>query len=119
MTSWLDDYTRSRAIGVVPYTIDSKIGRSDSIDKSKITIMTVSGSPTLLPPSPLGRRNYIKIENTGGVDVAIVTSASGIASEGFVIASGGGTWEDNTTSVFYIVSTGADSTVQVYERASR
>lgn len=120
MPSWTDDYTRSRAIGVVPYAINDKIGRpDDKLDKAKITVMTVSGTADLLPIAPLGRRSFIKITNTGGVDVAILTSSGMAAIDGFVVDANGGTWEDYTNATFYVVSTGADSTVQVYERASR
>lgn len=119
MSSWTDDYTRSRTIGSIPYAIDDIIGRKENKDSVATTVMTVSGTPDLLPPSPLGRRDYIKVVNEGSVDVAIVTSASGLPANGLLIAASGGNWEDNTNATFYIVSTGANSEVRVYERASR
>ena len=102
------------------YEVDDKIGRADGgIDKTAITdIIASSGVATLLPASPLGRRDYIKITNTGGVDVEVSnTTATGVA--GVTVSASGGTWEENASGPFYIKSTGADSAVTVYERSSR
>lgn len=101
-------------------SMDDKIGRSDSRDRVQTTSMTVtSGVHQLVPPTPLGRRNHIKIKNEGAVDVAIVT-ASGVAhASGYIVDASGGTFEDYTDAPLYIVSTGASSNVRVYERSER
>ena len=119
MASWTDDYTRSRTIGDIPYEIDDIIGRQSGVDTATTTAIVASGTVTLLPETPLGRRNYIQVVNTGAVDIAIVTSISGVAADGIVVASSGGTWEDSTSAPLYVVSTGANSAVTVYERATR
>ena len=113
-----DDQAKYRATGVIPYDLDDIIGRQKRIDKVATTSMTVSGTPALLPENPLPRRDYISVVNTGGTDVAIVTTSGGSASEGYIISASGGTWYDETNAKFYIVSTGANSTVRVYERAT-
>jgi hypothetical protein len=117
MATWTDDYTRSRQIGSVPFTLDSTIGRKDGSDRVKTTSMTVSGTPSLLPSEPLGRRSYIEVTNIGAVDVAIVTTSTGVASDGILVSASGGVWSDSVSASLYIVSTGADSEVRVYERA--
>ena len=117
MAEWRDDYTRSRAVGVVPYDIDDKIGRADGgIDKSVVTDIVASGTVTLLPESPLGRRDYISIVNTGAVDVEVFSDPTG---SGITVAASGGVWEMSASGSFYIKSTGADSTVTVLEKSSR
>lgn len=114
---YTDDKAKYRTVGVVPYDIDDRIGRDDGgIDKTAITNITASGVITLLPASPLGRRNYISVKNTGSVDVEIFNSTT---SSGITVAASGGTWEENASGSFYIKSTGADSAVTVYERSSR
>ena len=114
-----EDYTKYRAQGVIPYAVEDLIGRNDSNDKAQTTGMTVSGTADLLPPNPLGRRNYIKVKNEGAVDVAI-TTATGVAhADGIIVDANGGEWEDSTDAILYIVSTGADSNVRVYERSSK
>ena len=101
------------------YEIDDKIGRSNSTDKIQTTAMTVTSGHQLVPPSPLGRRSYIKIKNEGSVDVAVV-AASGVAHAlGYIVDADGGEFEDNTDAQMYIVSTGAGSDVRVYEKAER
>lgn len=93
-----------------------KIGRSDSIDRIKTSLITASGTETMIPV--MGRRNYIKITNVGGAVVEVGGSAL-VSGTGFQIAASGGTWEDTTDAPIYIVSTGADSELRVYERATR
>ena len=119
MADWTDDYTRSRTIGVVPYAVDDMIGRSDKVDKVMTTSMSVSGTVVRLPTNPLGRRNYIKVTNEGGVNVAILPASGTALAEGVIVSSGGESWEETTNADLYIVSTGAASTVTVYERASK
>ena len=96
----------------------NKIGRTDSIDRIKVSRLTASGTPTMIPV--MGRRNYIKVFNKGGVIIEIgdstLTTSGG---NGLPLAATSGTWEDNTDAPIYIVSTGADSSVIVYERATR
>jgi hypothetical protein len=117
MPSKEDDYTRYRTPGVIPYTIEAKIGRSDSKDKIAITDMTtVSGAYELLPSSPLGRRDHIAVQNKGPADVMIVT-ASG-STDGFTLATDD-VFEDSTDAIFYVYSSAGSSTIQVYERSSR
>jgi hypothetical protein len=118
MSSWTDDYTRSRTIGSIPYTINDIMGRKEKIDSVRTSSVTASGSVTLLPEVPLARRDYIKVTNEGAVDVAILSTISGTASDGILIAANGGSWDDSTNAPLYIVSTGANSEVRVYERAS-
>lgn len=96
----------------------NKIGRTDSTDKVKTSVLTASGTATMVPT--MGRRSYIKITNVGGVPVAIgsdVLTTSG--TNGFLLPATTGTWEDWTDAPIYIASTGADSEVRVYERATR
>ncbi len=120
MADWRDnDYTRNRNTGVTPYAIEDIIGRSDSLDKINITVMTVSGTASLLPASPLGRRNYIKIKNLdGSTSVSVLPSSSTTFSGGYIVAAGG-EWDDNTDAIFYITTLAGSVSVQVYERASR
>ena len=101
------------------YEINDKIGRSDSRDRVQTSVMTVTSGHQLVPPSPLGRRSYIKIQNEGLVDVAVV-AASGIAhASGYIIKATTGEFEDNTDAPLYIVSTAGASNVRVYEKAER
>lgn len=113
------DYTKYRAQGVIPYAVEDLIGRGEGVDVTQTTVMTVSGSVSSLPPTPLGRRNYIQVKNIGTTDVAIVTSTGTAHTSGMIVTASGGTWEENTDSPLYIVSTGADSEVRVYERSER
>ncbi|HLD90962.1 MAG TPA: hypothetical protein VI911_08120 [Patescibacteria group bacterium] len=120
MASWTDDYTRSRAVGVPPpYEIEDIIGRRDNYDKIVTSTITVSGTPTLLPATPLHNRNYVKVINIGTVDVSIITASGVSAADGILVAGSGGEWEDVTNAPLYIVSTGLDSEVRVYERYTR
>jgi hypothetical protein len=121
MPSWTDDYTRSRAIGVPPpYEIDDMIGRRDNYSKVVTSSMTVtSGTATLLPTNPLLNRTYIKVINTGSFDVAIMYTSGTLAASGLLVAGSGGEWEDTTSAPLYIISTGEDSEVRVYERSTR
>lgn len=114
-----EDYTKYRAQGVIPYEINDIIGRRDQMDTAQTSVMIVSSTASLLPESPLGRRDYIKVKNIGATDVSIVTASGMTASSGIIVDATGGEWEDNTDAVLYIISTGADSEVRVYERASR
>ena len=114
-----EDYTKYRAQGVIPYEIDDVIGRKGWIDTAQTTLMVVSGTADRLPPSPLGRRNYIYVKNEGSVDVAITTATGTTHSGGMIVSANGGEWSDSTDSPLYIVSTGANSEVRVYERATR
>lgn len=120
MTDYRDnDYTKNRATGVTPYSIDDVIGRSDSRDAINVTVITVSGIASLLPPSPLGRRNYIKIKNLdGSTEVSVLPSSDTTFSGGYIVAAGG-EWEDNTDATFYITTLAGTVNVQVYERASK
>ena len=112
---YTDDKAKYRTVGVVPYAVEDRIGRTDSRDSVLMTPMTVSGTADLLPQSPMGRRNYIKVHNRGPatIDIRTETTVSGIQ-----VASGD-TWEENTDGTFYIISTGAASAVIVYERSTR
>ena len=116
--SYTDDKSKYRS-GVVTYTVEDRIGRSDANDKVQTSSYTTSGTVTLLPESPLGRRNHIKVTNVGSVNVAILTASGQAVAEGYIVAASGGTWEDDTDGTFYIVSTGADSEVTIYERATK
>lgn len=104
------------------YTIDDKIGRRDSRDVIQFSVITVSsGSASLLPTSPLGRRNFIRIENLDGSDsVYLLAKADdAYATDGYEVAHGQ-EWEENTDAPLYIISTVSGTvSVQVYERASR
>jgi len=120
MADWRDnDYTKNRNTGVTPYEIDDLIGREDSRDKVNTTFITVSGTASLLPPLPLGRRNYIKVKNLdGSTSVSILDSADTTYSGGYILVAGG-EWEDNTDAVLYITTLAGSVNVQVYERSSR
>lgn len=114
-----EDYTKYRAQGVIPYAIEDLIGRGEGVDKTQTTLMVVSGTLSLLPASPLGRRDYIHVRNEGSVDVSITTATGTTHSGGMIVSANGGEWSDNTDSLLYIVSTGAASEVRVYERSER
>lgn len=104
------------------YTIDDKIGRRDSRDVVQFSVITVSsGSASLLPTSPLGRRNFIRIENLDGSDSVylLADSADNYATNGYKIEHGK-TWSENTDAPLYIISAVSGTvSVQVYERATR
>lgn len=104
------------------YTIDDKIGRSDSRDIIQLSVIAVvSGTASLLPPSPLGRRNFIRIKNLDNTNsVYLLANADdAYVTEGYEIPHGG-EWEENTDAPLYIISTVSGTTsVQVYERAAR
>ena len=95
----VDKYTDDKAkyrSGEVTYTIEDKIGRADGgIDKTVTTYMVVSGTMDLLPLSPLGRRDYINVVNSGAVIVEVFTS---LTSSGISIAASGDSWEDSSSS---------------------
>lgn len=104
------------------YTIDDKMGRSDSRDIIQLSVMAVvSGTASLLPSSPLGRRNFIRIKNLDNTNsVYLLADADdAYATEGYEIPHGE-EWEENTDVSLYIISTASGTTsVQVYERAAR
>jgi len=102
------------------YTIDQIIGRRNSTDTVRTTAMTVTATPSLLPASPLGRRDYIKVKNMGGVNNVAITTASGQNfSAGYPIGVSGGEWEAYTDGVLYIVTASGVSDVRVFERSQR
>jgi len=105
-----------------PYEIDDKIGRSDSIDIVKFSIVTVSsGSASLLPTSPLGRRNFIRIKNLDNANsiYLLYNADDSYATEGYEVPYGE-EWEENTDAPLYAISTVSGTvSVQVYERAAR
>jgi len=83
-----DDYTRYRAVGVIPYEIEDKLGRVDSVDKVVTTSMTIGTTATKLTDNPLGRRNFIRIKNTDGANNVYILTASGTTySGGYPIAA--------------------------------
>jgi len=113
-----DDYTRYRTPGVIPYTIEAKIGRSDSKDKIATTSMTIGTTANRLPVSPLGRRNFIRVKNMDALnDVAILT-ASGVYADGYPVPAGG-SWEESTDAPLWIVTASGTADVEVYERSER
>jgi hypothetical protein len=101
------------------YNVDDKIGRNDWQDRAVVTTVSATSSVALLPATPLGRRTYIKVKNEGGVDVEILTAADQSSGDGYIVDANGGEWEETTDATLYIVSTGADSNVRVYERATK
>ena len=101
------------------YDLDNKIGRKFKIDTAKTSTITVSGVVTALPEVTLGRRDYIKVINVGGVGVEILSSASQSVGEGYPVASSGGEFIVETNAPLYVVSTGAASELRIYERASK
>ena len=101
------------------YTIDDKIGRSDSRDIVRFSDMVVTTTPSLVPASPLGRRNYIFIKNEDSLIDVYVRTASGIGSSAYVLSAGTGTWEEYTDGTFYISTVSGSADVIVYERATR
>jgi len=121
-----NDYTKYRAnqwattwSGSVP-AVEDKIGRSDSVDTIVTTTMiTVSGVASLLPPSPLGRRSFIRIKNLDGSNSVSVLSSEATTFSGGYIVPAGGEWEENTDAVLYITTLAGSIDVQVYERSSR
>lgn len=117
----VDSYKDDKSIYRTPggeYAIDDKIGRSDSKDKIAVTNMSVSSTAAPLPTSPLGRRNFIRVKNTDLVDSVAILTASGVYSDGFPVAAGE-SWEESTDADFWIVASGGNIDVEVYERSSR
>ena len=112
-----NDFGNPRTTAGPSYTIDDKIGRKDSRDIVQSGVMTVSGTPSLLPPNPLGRRNFIRIRNIGGASVYIM-SDSDITTSGCEVPTGE-EWEENTDAALYISTAAGTVNVQVYERAAR
>ncbi len=112
------DYTKYRTVDREnpPYQIDDIIGRSDKTDRIATTAMTASTTFSMVPPSPLGRRSYLKVTNTGAVDVYL--TSSGVATaDGYKLAAGVD-FEDATDAVFYISTVSGTSTVNIYEKAT-
>lgn len=101
------------------YDIDAKIGKKFKIDTVKTSSITVSGTVTSLPETSLGRRDYIKVTNVGGVEVEILSSANQSVGDGYPLAASGGEFEAETNATLYIVSTGAASELRVFERATK
>ena len=96
----------------------NKVSHMNSTDKINTTNTTASGLPTVI--NTFGRRSYIKLRNIGAVDVAIGNATLAVSgTNGFIVVASGGEWEDTTDAPIYIVSTGADSEVRIYERATR
>jgi len=100
----------------------NKIGRNDNIDRVAISTMTVSGTPTLIPPTPLGGRTYIKVKNTGSTHpLDIVDSNTGEYGTGYYIENveGVNIFADATRAPLYAVTaSGTTTTLRVYERRS-
>ena len=103
------------------YDIDDKIGRQDSRDIIRMTVMTVvSGTASPLPPSPLGRRNFIRIKNLDSVNSVYLLADNNASyiTDGYEISKGE-EWEENTDAPLYAIATVSGVDVQVYERSSR
>jgi hypothetical protein len=104
------------------YTIDKKIGRRDSRDIIKINVVSVvSGTASLLPAYPLGRRNFIRIKNLDGANsVYLLANADdSYATEGYEVPHGE-EWEENTDAPLYAISTVSGTvSIQTYERSGR
>jgi len=104
------------------YTIDDKIGRNDSRDIIKFSLIdVVSGTATLLPAYPLGRRNFIRIKNLDNTNSVYLLADvdDDYATEGYEIAHGE-IWEENTDAPLYIITTASGIVdVQIYERSAR
>ena len=113
-----EDYTRYRTVDPQnpPYQIDDPIGRRDKVDTMTTTSMPVTTAYSLVPPSPLGRRNHLKVTNSGIVDIYL-TSSGVDTLDGYQVGSGE-TFEDNTDAVFYISTAVGTSDASVYERAT-
>ena len=102
------------------YTIDDKIGRHDSRDMVYISLVTISGSASILPPSPLGRRNFIRIKNLDAATSVylLADESDSYDANGYEIVHGG-VWEENTDAPLYITTASGLANVQVYERSTR
>ncbi len=113
-----DDYTRYRTVDLQnpPYQIDDIIGRRDKVDTVATISMSVTTDYSVVPPSPLGRRNYLKVTNSGTVDVYL-TSSGVDTLDGYQVGAGE-TFEDNTDAIFYISTAAGTSDVNIYERAT-
>ncbi len=113
-----DDYTKYRTVDPQnpPYEIDDVIGRRDKVDTMATTSMLVSMTYSRVPTNPLGRRNYLKVTNSGVADVYL--TGSGVDTlDGYKIGTGE-TFEDNTDAKFYISTAVGTSDVNIYERAT-
>lgn len=101
------------------YTIDDKIGRRDSRDMVKFSEVTVTTTPSIVPATPLGRRNYIFIKNVDALIDVYVSTSSGIGDAAYTLSAGTGTWEENTDGTFYVSTVSGTADIVVYERAAR
>lgn len=96
---------------------ENKVGKKQPVDSVLTSSVTASGTATLIPT--LGRRSHIKIKNVGTVEISVTTSLDDLASVGYPVAASGGEFTDNTNAQLYVISTGANSEVRIYERADR
>jgi hypothetical protein len=119
MSAKEDDYTRYRTVDPQnpPYTIDDPIGRRDKVDTMATTSMVVTTGYSLVPTIPLGRRNFLRITNSGVADVYLTTSTGIDTLDGYPVGAGE-TFEENTDAKFYVSTAVGTSTVNVYERAT-
>ena len=104
------------------YEIDDKIGRRDSRDIVKVSVITVSsGIASLLPTSQLGRRSFIRIKNLDAANsiYLLYNADDSYDTEGYEVPYGE-EWEENTDAALYAITTvSGNVSVQVYERSSR
>ena len=104
------------------YEIDDKIGRRDSRDIVKVSVITVSsGIASLLPTSQLGRRSFIRIKNLDAANsiYLLYNADDSYDTEGYEVQYGE-EWEENTDAALYAITTvSGNVSVQVYERSSR
>lgn len=114
-----DDYTRYRTVGDIPYEVDDKIGRSDSRDRVAITAMTLSTTAVPLPANALDRRSHIKVINMDVANNVAILTVSGTYADGYSIPHTGGSWEDDTDAIFWIVAASGTPDVRVYEKSER
>ena len=97
------------------YALNDKIGLKFKVGSVSTFSLTVS-SGMLAVPTKIGRRDYIKVTNSGSIAVKLFSSPTLSGTEGYVLSASGGVFEDTVSTPLYIQSTGANTTVTVYER---
>ena len=97
------------------YNLNDKIGLKFKVGSVSTFSFTATSGVQLLP-TKVGRRDYVRVTNSGSAVVKLFSSPTLSGTEGLVLAANGGVFEDTVSSPLYIQSTGANSTVIVYER---
>ena len=106
------------------YDLNAKIGRKPKGDEICTFITTVSSTAGLIPCN-VGKRNYIKILNTGSDNAYLLSDENVAEEDGFIISANGGIFEDYVEAPLYMkISDGSGDEdgnvyINIYERRTR